>query len=167
MTSQSHNPADPSTPDLRAFVHEDALEHFADCFRKHVGRGKLWSVEGLAERMAMSADTVKGWHIGRATPGMFLLLRLLSVMPVEFADELLAPAGLVIGRRASGNTATMACAIACSDAAAQLARIAEDGKITHVEIAETRPVIEAAATACQGWLANTRPGPVLVEVKSA
>lgn len=69
-------------------------EMFTDAFRASVGRGKPWSRESLAHETGFDTSSIGSWMNGEAVPISWKLIRLCAVLGPDFANRLLAPAGL-------------------------------------------------------------------------
>lgn len=127
-----------------AISHDAATQRLAAGLRLFVGRGKLFSVEMVAEATGISGSAIEKYLAGDATPGMAALLRILAVLPEAFANHLLDLAGLTGAYRVGDAPVSEASALTDKLTAAQaLAKALEDGRIDHQERAALTPQIRA------------------------
>lgn len=116
-----------------------AAQRMAAGLRLFVGRGKLFSVEMVAEATGLSSSIVEKYIAGQNTPGLPALLRVLAVMPESFANHLLELSGLTGARRI--DAAAKSAGVVLAEGAGFVADLAEklkDGRLDHRERAELR-----------------------------
>lgn len=120
---------------------ETAQVQLSDAMRLFVGRGRRFSCAAVAAATGIPQRTVESYVHGEATPSLANLLRLVAVLPCEFTNMLLAPAGkghvaevdagddglLDIHRQASAVNAMIA------------GFLSDDGRIDHREEAQSLP----------------------------
>lgn len=134
----------------QALTAELVQERFTDALRVHVGKGKPWSVEALAEATGIDDRTIRGYHEGSACASMAKALALAAVLPPDFTNALLGLAGLGHAKRLEpGEVAVAELGSDLAGAVALLSRHLEDGVVDHQEREEgkrrLRPLAEKLA----------------------
>jgi hypothetical protein len=85
---------DKATAEPMAITAELVQERFTDALRVHVGKGKAWTAEALAEVTGIDERTIRVYLEGGGCPTLAKQLRLASVLPPSFTDALIQLAGL-------------------------------------------------------------------------
>ncbi|SBV94034.1 conserved hypothetical protein [uncultured Alphaproteobacteria bacterium] len=124
------------------------------CLNVYVGPGRLYPVEVIASGIGTSADTVRRWLRGESCPEWPNLSALLAILPPEFANALLAPAGLTGARRIDGESTHGETLREITEAAATLAAALADGRIDHTERPKVVKELTEAMVAISQWLAK-------------
>jgi len=141
--------------DTPPICQETAQATLTDALNLFVGRGRRYSLASLAAATGIGERTLKSYQQGEATPGYPHLLRLLAVLPVEFGDAVLAPAGVgrlqrIEGEEPDGFTAMEQ---VCRRAA-MLGSALADRKIDHRERLQLLPEIRALAAEMTAFAAG-------------
>lgn len=134
--------------------HDLAVQRLQDALRILVGRGKKYSVQGVAEATGIKARTIESYLSGDATPGMNGLLSLCSVLGPSFTSDVLAPCGQVARAADTDAPEYMRAISMMGEGCSILADALADGYVDHQERArikpfavEILPVIQAMASA--------------------
>lgn len=130
-----------------AFITQDHIQaRLSDALRLFVGRGRRYSLAALAAATPIPESTLKSYVEGRAVPGLTNFLILVSYLPPEFADMILAPTG-------KGNVVDFECKrggiFAINHSAAELLHLISSalndphspGRIDHCERAGFKPTL--------------------------
>lgn len=126
----------------------------------YIGPGRLYPVEIIASGISVSADTVRRWLRGESCPEWPNLCALMAILPPEFANASIAPAGLTGARRIDGDTTDAETLCDLTEAAAALARALEDGRIDHTERPGVTTQLREAQVAIANWLAKQEGTPL-------
>ncbi|WP_152426681.1 phage regulatory CII family protein [Paramagnetospirillum caucaseum] len=120
----------------------------AAAFAQHVGDHMPLSREMVVAATGFEPRTVKAHALGQTTPTLSAFLAYCRVLPVTYAQQVLALAGLTGFRRQDGDTAPAAALAEMAEGVAALAEALADGRIDHTErpkvIRELREAIGAA-----------------------
>jgi hypothetical protein len=139
-------------------ITQDAVQkRLTDALRRYVGLGRPFSVAEFAKATGIPERTIKSYQGGQATPGLAYLLRMMAVLPPEFADMVLIPADLGnvsrIHRGPHGSSLDVhALASQLNSLIAQA--LADDGIIDHLEEAEMEPTVRSLQARCNAWLSR-------------
>jgi len=120
--------------DPRAITQEIVQIRLEDAMRLFVGSGRRFSVNAVSAATGIPARTIKSYQQGEAVPGLGNLLRIFAVLPPEFAEMLLAEAGLC-GVRPAEQVAPCGYK-AMAQLSARIHRLStamKDGRINHQE----------------------------------
>lgn len=120
----------------------------------YIGPGRLYPVEVIASGIGANADTVRRWLRGESCPEWPNLSALQAILPEEFTNALLAPAGLTGARRIDGDTTDGETLREITEAAAVLAKAMADGRIDHTERPAVTQELREALVAIAQWLAK-------------
>lgn len=139
-----------------AITQEAVQKRLTEALRKYVGLGRPFSVAGFAKATGIPERTIKSYQGGQAAPGLAYLLRMMMVLPPEFADMVLAPAHLGnvsrIHRDQGSSLDVHALASQLNSLIAQA--LADDGIIDHLEEAEMEPTVRSLQARCNAWLSR-------------
>jgi hypothetical protein len=127
-----------------------------EALRKYVGLGRQYSVTAFAKATGIPERTLKSYQGGQATPGLGYLLRMMAVLPPEFADMVLSVAGLGnVSRTDRSNANSLAVHALASELNSLIAQaLANDGMIDHIEEAEMEPTVRSLQSRCNAWLSR-------------
>ncbi len=119
-----------------------------------MGLGKQYSVAAFARATGIPERTIKSYQGGQATPGLSYLLCMMAELPPEFADRILALAGLgnVTNIRRDMASSLEVHALAANLNTLIAAALADDGMIDHQEEAGIEPAVRALQSQCNAWL---------------
>lgn len=133
-------------------------KRLTEALRKHVGLGRPFSVAEFAAATHIPERTIKSYQGGQATPGLAYLLRIMAVLPPEFADMVLAPANLGnVSRIHRGQGTSLDVHALASQLNSLIAQaLADDGIIDHLEEAEMEPTVRSLQARCNAWLSRRR-----------
>lgn len=120
----------------------------------YVGPGRMFSVEVIASGIGSNPDTVRRWLRGESCPEWHNAVAILAILPPEFANAVLAPAGLTGARRIGGDCSHAETLREITEAAAALAAGLADGRIDHTERPTIRRELSEAMVAIAQWLAK-------------
>ena len=130
-------------------------EVFRDAFALFVGQGRRFSCEAVAAATKIPLRTVRAYQCGECLPSWERLWLLMLVLPTEFTDMLLAPAGLAsVQRTDESPVAPRTMGRELADAMADLARCLERGQVDHRDAARLEPRVRALGGECARF-ANT------------
>ena len=87
------------------------------------------------------------------------MLRLMAVLPPEFADAVLAPANLGnVSRIHRGRGSSLDVHALASQLNSLIAQaLADDGIIDHLEEADMEPTVRSLQARCNAWLSRRQP----------
>lgn len=120
-------------------VYRDALNLF-------IGRGRRYEIKEIAAAINAHPDTLARALNGVSCPDWVNTTALMRVLPIEFAEMMLRPAGITGVRRLDGTTTPAEALSEVAEATAALAAALADGRIDHTE----RPKVlkEASEAIC-------------------
>lgn len=142
--------------DPQSISQELVQKRLTEALRKHVGLGRSFSVSDFSVATGIPERTIKSYQGGQATPGLSYLLRMMAVLPVEFTDMVLSPAGLGNVSRTDGTgTNSLAVHAMASELNSLIAQaLANDGVIDHREESEMEPTVRSLQARCNAWLSK-------------
>ncbi len=114
-------------------------QRLAVALRRHVGRGRPHTIAEIAAAGDVSVSAVEKAMAGEYTFGLAALLRVMAILPPQFANDLLELAGLTGARKMT--PAEVDARRVQTDAARFVADISqkfEDGCLDHAERADLR-----------------------------
>ena len=138
--------------DVLTITQDYVQERFTSAIRLYVGLGKKYSVEAVADASGIPYATMKAYHEGRNTPGLFNLLRIMAVLPPEFGNMILAATGYVLMPQDAGEATSLFLNRHAADFTSLCAQHLEDGRIDLGEEREQAPKVRALLAACTAWL---------------
>lgn len=146
--------------DVQIISPESSQKRLTEALRKYVGLGRPYSVAAFAKETGIPERTIKSYQGGQATPGLGYLLRMMAVLPPEFADMLLSLAGLGnVSRTDHGNANSLAVHALASELNSLIAQaLANDGIIDHKEEADMEPTVRSLQARCNAWLSRREHG---------
>lgn len=127
---------------------------FCRYLNAYVGPGRMFPVEVIASGIGSNPDTVRRWLRGESCPEWHNAVAILAILPPEFANSVLAPAGLTGARRIDGDTTDAETLREIAEAAAAMAKALADGRIDHTERPTVTKELREALVAIAQWLAN-------------
>ncbi len=135
---------------------EAVQKRITEALRKYVGLGRPFSISEFATATQIPERTLKSYQGGQATPGLAYLLRMMSILPPEFADMVLAPANLGnVSRIHRGQGSSLDVHALASQLNSLIAQaLADDGIIDHLEEAEMEPTVRSLQVRCNAWLSR-------------
>ena len=147
--------------DPYAISPEATQKRLTEALRRYVGLGRPFSVAAFAEATGIPERTIKSYQGGQATPGLGYLLRMMAVLPPEFADMVLALAGLGnVSRTDRSDANSLAVHALASELNSLIAQaLANDGFIDHMEEAEMEPTVRSLQARCNAWLSRRQDEP--------
>lgn len=123
---------------MRPPLHADVVqERFTDAFRKHVGRGKAYSIPELSDLTGIDHRTLDNYASGRACPNLTKLLTLSDALGPVFASDIFGLVGMGVGRLKGGHSNIHAAAAEAASFLSHHTKRMEDGRIDHRERRET------------------------------
>ncbi len=132
-----------------------AAERLSVAVRKHVGRGRAYSIEQFRQKIGASASAVEKMMAGEYMPGLPTLLTMQRELPPQFANDLIELAGLTGARRLAGiETSAAVLAADLADETALVVRALSDGCIDHQERAVLRTSLSRLAVEIQEFTAR-------------
>lgn len=109
------------------------LGAIADALSQMVGPGKRFTQGFIAELTGQEERTVKAHRLGESIPTVGALFGYFRVLPVAFADQVLAQAGLCGVRRLYGDANAARAMTEMAEGLAILVAAQADGRIDHRE----------------------------------
>ncbi|KRS17512.1 hypothetical protein RIdsm_02515 [Roseovarius indicus] len=119
--------------------HELAVTRLQDALRLRVGRGKRYSVQGLADAARIKPRTIESYLSGDATPGLNGFISLCAVLGPAFTSDVLAEAGLVARSADADEPEHMRAISLMSEGTRMIADALADGYVDHQERAKIKP----------------------------
>lgn len=121
-----------------------------------VGNGRPYPVEVLSELTGIAVKTLYAYKRGESQPSFANVMELIAALPAGFGNMVLAPTGLVGGRKPEdfGDPHAAALHVEVCKLAHSLAKMREDGIIDHIEDAELRPELTNLVEVANGYLAT-------------
>jgi hypothetical protein len=127
---------------------------FCDALNLFVGRGKRFSIAGMASATGIAENTLGCYLRGTSTPAFYNQVRLQTALPPEFANELLRLSNLAGARRIDGETTPPETLREITEGAAALAAAWADGHIDHTEKPKVRKELTEAMCAISQLLSQ-------------
>lgn len=124
----------------------NARSAYRDALSLFVGRGKRFEIKDVAAATGMHPDTLCRALTGTSCPDWANTVALMAVLPVEFSEMILRPAGITGARRIDGEIHPSAVLSETADAVSALAAALADGRIDHTE--RPRVLKEATEAIC-------------------
>ena len=145
--------------DIDEISQEAVQKQVTDTLRRYVGLGRPFSVTEFAKATSIPERTLKSYQGGQATPSFAYMLRLMAVLPPEFADAVLAPANLGnVSRIHRGRGSSLDVHALASQLNSLIAQaLADDGIIDHLEEADMEPTVRSLQARCNAWLSRRQP----------
>lgn len=134
-------------------------QRVARAFRRYVGRGREHDYRAFAELVDTDQRTVESWCRGETAPHLHAWLRCAAVLPASFATETLELVGLMAWQADAEHATSLTVNRLAAALTALIGLHAEDGVITHREMADQEPVIRALVDECARWLARRAGAP--------
>ncbi|NKD88739.1 hypothetical protein HEQ72_10545 [Haematospirillum sp. 15-248] len=126
---------------------------FSDALSLYVGAGRRFSVGDVAAATGVGQDAIRRYLRNESCPEWHNAMSLIRVLPVEFAETVLRPAGLSGVRRTGDETITgLSLMRDITQGAAVLADALADGHIDHQERAVCRTELTKAVVAISQFL---------------
>ena len=125
---------------------------FRNTLNAFVGPGRMYPVEVLASATQMNPDTVRRYLRGESCPEWHNAVAIMGVLPPEFANTVLHPAGLTGLRRVGGECTPAETLREVAEGAAVLAAALADGRIDHTELPAIRKELTEALVAISQFL---------------
>lgn len=119
--------------DMAALSQDAVRQRLTRLLGAYVGQGKRYSVELLADTSENEPRTIKAYRAGETMATADKLLRILAVLPVAFAAELLAPCGLRVTRLDGDAPPPLDMNADLASLLAILAEALRDGRVDHRE----------------------------------
>lgn len=139
-----------STFDVEHLVNIRRL--FRNTLSAFVGPGRLYPVEVVAAATQMKPDTIRRYLRGESCPEWHNAVAIMGVLPPEFANTILHPAGLTGLRRIGGECTAAETLREVAEGAAVLASALADGRIDHTELPAIRKELTEALVAISQFL---------------
>lgn len=121
----------------------------ADALALFIGPERRFSREMIAAATGLDPRTIKGHCLGETVPNVAALFAYFRVLPVAFADHVLARAGLTGARRIEGEADPRRAMAIIAEGVAVLASALADGRIDHMERRNVIAELRATATAAE------------------
>lgn len=125
---------------------ETAASAIERALRIRVGRGKLYSYQGLSEATGIAVRTLESYVQG-STPGLGALLSLCQVLGPSFTSDVLSPAGMTAQPASESEAEHMRVVGLMGALTAEIAEAQADGHIDHQERARMRPFAQQLSEA--------------------
>lgn len=123
---------------------------FRDTLALFVGQGRRFSVEAVSAATGIGCDAIRAYLRGQSCPEWANAIAILNVMPAEFANAVLQPAGLSGARKVDATSTAAETLREITEGAAALASALADGRIDHTEWPTVRKeLIEAQVSISQ------------------
>lgn len=128
---------------------------FSDALNLYVGPGRRFSVGDVAAVTGVGTDAIRRYLRSESCPEWHNAMSLITVLPVEFAETVIRPAGLSGLRRTGDESVTgLSLMREITQGTAVLADALADGHIDHQERAVCRKELTEALVAISQFLAK-------------
>lgn len=140
----------------RRITRHVAARELAVAINAFVGPAQPRSLAWLARESGIGETALADYAAGRATPGLPDFLTLCVVLPCEFADIVLMPAGLGgVRRLAMGEGAgSSPPAARAAELVALIGCHLDDGAGDPAAAADQEPLVRSLRAYCERWLAR-------------
>lgn len=132
----------------------DAKRDYARVLNLFVGRGRHITVEDVCAATGIPCDTFRRWLRAESAPEWHNTIKLMAVLPAEFADMLIRPAGLAGVHRVDGAICPSEALREIAEATAALAEAWADQRIDHTEMPKLRKELGEGLAALAKLLAQ-------------
>jgi len=120
--------------------------------KRHIGRGKDYSVAEFAEMTGQDVRTVDAHCRGETAPHLFVWMRYAAVLPDAFANEYLEIVGLTVAQSEPVLASAAELLADTCGLSSMLARHMADGHQDHMERAEAEPALRQLRSMIDAYL---------------
>ena len=142
-------PGDQTMTKAGPISHDLAQEVVTDAIRRHVGRGKRFSVASLSEATGIDERTLKSYRAGDTCPALHFQLEIARCLGDDgpaFMNEILAIAELGgVERLERAKVDALGTAGELSVVVTEILERLQDGKFCHRDQAQVGPLLRALA----------------------
>ena len=133
----------------------EVQQRFTAALNLYVGYERRFSIAEIAGLTGISQRTLRSYQAGDACPSLPKFLRLAAVLPPEFADMAMAPAGLTgLRSSATGKTSVVDLNRHLTSAVAEIGAVIGQNGINDVRTRQLIPALWALRVAIDTWLAG-------------
>ncbi len=134
------------------FSREKYQDNLTTALRRHIGRDGAFTKYKFADLVDVKDRTLESHLQGESMPYSHVLFNYMAVLPIEFANEILAPLNLSVQRNEPQHVSDNTALRLSANTAFEFAKALEDGKIDCKEMEALKPIVREVVSTLNDWL---------------